>query len=414
MSFVAIAIIVLLMGSCNRSDVKPGAAATKNVPDYSGLTESQKTLAQVLRQTSFVLAAISTDPDVAYEIEWGVKTGYYSDESILLKELFFPEKSELYNNPKNKYPGKHVFAGKFAETFARGNYPHAEEFKDFSLPAARTANYAPPTDYLIQNGVQIYFPYSEEFGTTYPDYTQPWNQVTTTYEPINNEDANWGEKPVRNPVRDDRGPWIYESVWVDDDYAFANRTYILNTDPDPAPARIATCEPNCPMATIVKIGWVKSENQFGGIFKKGPKLRFVQAEGFIIPNATTTQPMFAEVGINLTRRDVRKRTWKAFDGVWDLNWSEAEKEHSMTVYEWDKKGSQKWTGSVKVSVGTVELNAGFEQNLQSQSSLVYVQQMPRTPFLAANVVDLGNGLRDNFTVYKSQGVYFTIPIQIVQ
>ena len=347
-------------------------------------------------------------------MKWSVKSGYYSDESILLKDLFYPEKSVVFNNPKKKYAGKHLFAKKFAEVFASGDYPHAEEFKELKLPAARTAVAMPPTDYLVQNNVQIYFPYSEEFGTTYPNYTQPANQITTTYDPLNDADGNWGEKPVRNPVRDIRGPWIYESVWVDDDYAFANRTYILNVSPDPAPARINGCAPNCPSATIVKVGWLRSENMFGGIFKGGPKLRFVRAEGFVDPNATAAQARFSETGFDLTRRDVRRMTWNQVDLLWDLDWNETEAEQAITVYEWDRKGSQKWTGSVKAKVGAVELSVGFERNFQSENTSIYVQQLPRTSFFAANVVDIGHGLRDGFTVYQSRNVFFTMPIQIIQ
>ncbi len=44
----------------------------------------------------------------------------------------------------------------------------------------------------------------------------------------------------------------------------------------------------------------------------------------------------------------------------------------------------------------------------------YVQQMRRVSFFKANTLDLGHGLKDSYTIYTSEGVYFNMPVQVIQ
>ncbi|MBC7924016.1 MAG: hypothetical protein H7Z75_23330, partial [Ferruginibacter sp.] len=224
--------LAMLLTSCEdrltENQVKP-TSTLPVAPDYRKSSDPE--MARNLRQASLVLARLTTMPEVVEEIEWGIRSGYYHDESILLKDLLKPAESKLYNDPARKYAGPRSFATKFREVLESSNYPHAEEFQPRADARTASLPYEYLVDYFVQHNVQIYFPYSEEFGGETPDFRTLENRITTTSDPVDpdNEDENTGWIPYQRVWKPDRKKgeegdpeiiWDYAQVLVNDDYAF--------------------------------------------------------------------------------------------------------------------------------------------------------------------------------------------------
>src|SRR5579875_3699518 len=89
-------------------------------------TEKDKQKVQLLKEVGEVLQSVYRKPKARLEVIAAIKTGYYVDERVLLKDLLFSENSPLYNTEKFKaYKAeKGIFKRYFFDALAQGSYPN--------------------------------------------------------------------------------------------------------------------------------------------------------------------------------------------------------------------------------------------------------------------------------------------------
>ena len=145
-------------------------------------TEKEKKSVSVIKEVAKILEAVYQDPHAVYEVSAAIFSEYYQDESVLIKDLLFPETSPLYKTEAfKKYKSKTgIFKQKFFKTLLEGEYPNLKEAMGINNQSREIINGAPasglsaavPTDttmeiYSNSSGIMIYFPYSENFGSSF-------------------------------------------------------------------------------------------------------------------------------------------------------------------------------------------------------------------------------------------------------
>jgi hypothetical protein len=156
----------------------------------------------------------------------------YTDESILLQDLIFPEISRLPSNKRFKQYATswNLDIGKFASQF----WTESEKRNDADFVTFLNEQRPPEISRMdigngYGDGVSIYFPYSEEFEVPDP-YA---NQSSGYYAPITSvststaeADEAWGQLPYYvNGVFQ-----YYTQVLINDDYCFENPTHIIGVN----------------------------------------------------------------------------------------------------------------------------------------------------------------------------------------
>jgi hypothetical protein len=98
---------------CERSAITPlRKRNTKFIP-------LEKARIDVLRDVSSILESVYQDPVALYEVNAAILSEYYADEQVLLRDLLYPESSQLYNSSSflSRKPRIGAFRQAFIETF---------------------------------------------------------------------------------------------------------------------------------------------------------------------------------------------------------------------------------------------------------------------------------------------------------
>ncbi len=142
-------------------DISTDVTTATTADHYGKITEKDFDVLHG-RMTDFylILKKMYADEKVVSEVNDFVGVGFYADESIVLKDLFSPETSPWLKNARlSGY-------GNFKEAFDK-------EFEKQANNSARLRTSSEGfTEYLVKNGVSIYFPYSENhLGKKYDEIT---------------------------------------------------------------------------------------------------------------------------------------------------------------------------------------------------------------------------------------------------
>lgn len=383
--FVPFVLLLLSVVSCQK-EVK---VQTSGLPESNvrfPKTSEEKALVDKIKIVESILRKIYIDPKIRDEVNAAIKCGYYNEEAVELKDLLNPGTSKLYAS--NRFQRLNVEKGVFERKFK-------EEFNKLS-GGANTGNRT-NDDYFEENGITIYFPYSENF-------INAGSSEITLVAADRDADQGPGNKPDgTNPD----GSIKYTPVTVDDDYADVTPTHIVGVVDDLKPLPVDSIPPPPPTLTIDRV--FHGVSRLGKNYDKlisftgnggGSEMKIARISGYLqVQNQQVTNFTGDVVSVNYKRSDVKRRRWKIVYSVWDADWVAANNEQTYAVYEEDTEGSQTFSGSLST---TVIINAGpppttgtgtigFSVTVKTQDEIVTQRKIGRTAYFLTAKQDQGAG-----------------------
>jgi hypothetical protein len=403
---------------------------------------------QINKDIAEILEYVYQDARAYYEVNAAIYSEYYDDETVLIYDLLFPEKSQLYKREefkKLKSP-EGVFKKRFFEALAAGEYPVLKEAMGLKKASTQlsgiergikkweTLAAASPADTAIEiysnsSGASIYFPYSENFGSvftsTYFDNinTNPRGKTATIVAADREADSGPGREPYICGTRDVM-KLCYNNVTVNDDYAEINPTHIIGGGAD------VMCHVGCtppgqpptPGVQRVYIGYVRlnmggsQPDNFISLSKMnggGAEISIGKASGYLKYENEQVTGFEDKITPDkkFKRKEIRKGKWRALHSMWEPDWIPADKELILGVWEEDNTGEQTFTGSltttVKVPVagGTIEALRGLSYNIKikSKEPIIRTIKMDHTSYFQAAKFNQG-GCGFKMTDWK--GTYY--------
>ena len=226
--------LTLLLSNCKKENIQLNQNQPK-VVDLSKVyklpsTPSEISLVNNLAKVTDVFKELYKDNSNLRLVNAAIYSKLYKDESILLKDLIFPQESRLVQNKKfNTLTQKwntslNSFSKNFWEIVKKNNDKNFELFLN-NLSTIRTALLTTGSnDNNESQQVTIYFPYSEVFVLPNDGYVEPLTSIVTA-----TADADEGFGYL--PYFDNFGNFqYYIQVLVNDDYAAANPTHIIGVN----------------------------------------------------------------------------------------------------------------------------------------------------------------------------------------
>lgn len=414
---------------------------TRRKPDSIAVfptTEKEKQRVALIRETGNILEKVYKNLWALHEVNAAIKTGYYVDERVLLKDLLTPDKSPLYKT--GKFIAANARKGSFKKTFAeqllKGNYPLLKAIigqppsamsraSDDGWPSIESTNEI----WTNENGLSIYFPYSEDFLLVNPfdvNINTVNGQLVTIVSADREADSAPGNEPYycstdpNQPMALDNLSVCFQQVTVDDDYAELHPVHIAGVGAEP---NITHGPSNTNQVYVVFIGEVMFTQHYDRLISfsgngGGPELRFIRGDGFLqqgtngqITNATNV------ISVDLKRK--YKGMWRPVYSVWDANWEVGNSQQVFGIYEEDTQGSQTFSGSVQTTLtfngGSTQIGPiGYSITVQTQDNIIKQLEWDRTSFFQYNQGGLNNGCgtKNGWTIYDCfGGVLYTMPTQ---
>jgi hypothetical protein len=394
--------------------------------DYTTTSDSEKSEAarrkaatKKAEQVSYILEEIYKDPEVRAEVNAAIKSEFYEDETILLKDLLDPEISPVYKTAKLQdefkkgKAQKGKFAQKFKEVLRKGAYRNAARF---AAPGARTS------DVFDDGGVSIYFPYSENFSNVSED------RVTIVF---NDEEGDGNNVPGQRPYvcgYNRTEPEIcYTTVNVNDNYADVNPTHIIGTATEP-PMQSRT--EGGPEIRKVLLGWIRCTRQYDDLREtrangkngKGSEIMVIRASGYLkVVNQQVTD-LQDVIPVHFKRGDIRKGRWKRMYAIWDSDWKVDNLQQVFGIYEEDTEGTKRFTGSIGTTLrvadstasATVTANIGYDVTVKTQDEIIRQLGWSRASYFGDASNNQGHGFYDGWPIYDGGAhVSYTLPWRFV-
>lgn len=415
----AIALLTFALVACKKEiQIPPPDDASVVFPE----NDKDKKQVSVIKEVADILKSVYKNPKAYYEVNATIYSGHYADERVLLKDLLFPETSSLYKSEKFKSFKAPVgeFKKEFIDKLNKGNYPNLiEAFGPSTSEAYRMATII-PTDtareiFSNSNGVSIYFPYSENFGsnfsTSYFDNinTDPFGDFATIVSADREADAAPGQEPYRKKSYDDNGDIVwsveFNTVTVNDDYADLHPTHIVGVGAEPTKVMQ---DPPPPSTSInrVFLGWsrINNKRQYDRLISftgngGGSEIKVCRISGYLqFQNQQVTNFTGDQFEVSFRRREINNGTWKRVYGVWDPDWVVGNTEQIMAVYEEDTEGTGTFTGSLSTTVKvdtntTATASVGFSVTVKTQDELLLQSKYSRASYFGAAKSDQGWGFQ---------------------
>ncbi len=357
----------------------------------------------------------------------------YTDESILLKDLIYPEGSRLNSNSNFKKYTKlyHVSLGQFSNNFWDiVNKQNDAVFKQFltKLNVDDPANNL-STKSFNENWeqVSIYFPYSEEFAPPTDGSGVNYTPIASIITASADADEGIGELPVYGD-----GIFLYyQQVLINDPYVEKKPTHIVGVngiEPYFEPATIMEAfPPGGPIVTPgltreikqVFVGDVKCVKNYDHLISfsgngGGSEIRFTRADGFlkVADGQVQADAFFVGDGITIRRSKINKKEWSNFAREWDGDWEESNLQQNLAIYEEDNRNTSTFSGNLKTTLTfkptgspvstALEGGISFSINFKSDDAIIKQTNYNRDVFFILNRTDLegeminGWPVRDRF------------------
>ncbi len=354
--------------------------------------EKQKAIhKEKLHQTAEVLTNLITNESVREMILNSIKTGYYSDESILFQDLFNGQESKAMRDVKVT-----DFEGLFDKASAEQKV-EGEDMKSF----------------LVKNRIQVYFPYSDNF------WKEELTTITISFHPIDSDEKNEGYViSLKEGSRQ-------ETTVVTDEYAQKNPVLIVNynegdeggnnENSSPIPQKDEAVECEYPTQAVY-IGEFKFFHQWDGIFAGGPDFYFYRGEPvYSIGTNGGGQLNGVNKGFLVNPKRNQKKEWVKTNTLWDDKWSPDKTMQHLGVYEDDPDSGSSFdvTGSVGYTLPTStvvngnttttgatlgpNLSATYSYKISSADDLIFHNDLDRCRFFKnnqkASLIGLQSGWR---------------------
>lgn len=413
-------LVCFIFFSCKKNELPD---QIPQAPPKFATTEKDKQTVATLTEVSTILKEVYNNPKAFHEIIATIYSGYYEDEKVLLKDLLFTEQSPIYKTEKFKSLRSPIglFKKEFLKIYNKGDYPNLK--KAFSISSSinyRTSEEVPndPTQEIFSNssGVSIYFPYSENYGTTFtPQYfdninTDPFGSMATVIPADREANSAPGDEPYRYKTYDANGEIVWEiryrPVTVNDDYAEANPTHIVGI----GVTLIASHEPLPPSINTnrVFVGWGRINNRrqydnlisFNSANGGGSEIKICRISGYLqFADQQVTSFAGDQAEVSYKRKEIKNGTWKRTYIVWDPDWVPGNTEQVMAIYEEDSQGTQTFNASLSTSIrrrndSTIFTGSiGYSITVKTQDEIALESKFSRAAYFGGAKSDQGWGFQ---------------------
>lgn len=362
--------ILLLNFSCKKQDNYHGALAQNKsdkllFPERGTLiapkTPAEIRAVELIKSVTPILLEVYKNPLARREVNAAIYSGFYEDESVMLKDLIDWQKSPVYNSSKFKSvcmkPG--VFSSEFKRVL-QSREPLSAHRSYFN-------------DHFIYNNIAIYFPYSDFYQTV------PESEISILPAEF---EGNYGIgfEPTLcvNEI-------CYDTTTIDDYYAaLENPTHIITV----GPLEPVTTTPNSidsipqqpqPQLTVYW-GWMRQNSfldpliSFGGTMNGGGNEVNVNRTSAYLRTATSgditdfSQP---SLPYKFTRGEIANRRWKKMYSVWDPSWEIADFQQVLSVWEEDNATEVEKGGTFTTTVSIDTLGISLQRQRQLTFKLKY-------------------------------------------
>lgn len=331
---------------------------------FPSTEEAKRESLEKLRQTAAIITKVIRDKECLNTISEAITAEYYEDESILFKDLLQEGEKSLISERSGKFKAEFEYAA------TELNIENLRELEE----------------YLINDNIQIYFPYSASF--------KDLSKVTVSFHPIENDEKNDGV------VVSEKG--TNETVLVTDEYALKNPTLIVSFyegsriskegEYIPPVKRDMLQQINKPFTWCnvpsqkVYVGKMKFFNQWDNIFNGGPEFYFFRGQPTPLANGNQVSGFNLGFTVNCKRGD--KGFWKDVSTLWDSEWEEQSQKQHLGVYEddADSNSSTTFSGGVAwaASPAAPNINGSYTYNVNSDDNMVYYIDYGRCSFFSSN------------------------------
>jgi hypothetical protein len=379
-------LLILICVACRReARLEPGLTQTSKAPRFPATAEEAERVARI-SMVKEILKNVYLDADALREVHAAISCRYYSDEYVTLKDLLQPELSQLYGSEKFRRLG--ITPGRFKTKFWQvynGMHPQQQ---------GRQAQNA---DYFIEEGITIYFPYSEEF-------TSPGKNEITLVAADRDADEGPGERP---DGINSNGTTRYAAITVNDEYAFTQPThivgvvdrhlYISNTDsvPPPPPPTERRRVYNGYNRLLEHLDRLISFTGNGG----GSEIKVCRISGYLKRTNQQVSDFAGDVmTINFSRRNIKKERYVRVYSVWDPLWYPENFEQVYAVWEEDTEGQKTFNGKLSTTISldsagnnTAGGEIGYSITVTTQDEIVRQLKQDRFSYFAAAFINQGHG-----------------------
>lgn len=397
-------------------------------------TPEEKALVKNLVKVTEVFKELYKDKANLKLVNAAIFSRAYTDESVLLKDLIFPQNSRLNTIKKfGDYARKfNVSLNEFSNNF----WHEANKTNDHSFLQFLNKLEIKPSGVFQRtynengNEVSIYFPYSEEFEVLLPKpenggYYEP---ITSVAAATADADEGWGSQPYYiNGVFQ-----YYEQILINDDFAELNPTQIIgingiepfddlsNPVSGAFPPSGPINQPNLPREVKqVYIGDVLCVKQYDAFISftgngGGSEIVFTRSDGFlkVVDGQVQADNYFTQPK-TISRKNIRKKNWVDWSMVWDGDWEVDNLQQHFAIFEEDNRNSSEFSGSLSTTIKDIlgiplTGSIGFKINFKSDDALIVQQKYNRDVFFVLNRIDQEGAMRNSWPVrYKAGPVSFT-------
>ena len=397
--------------SCETQDLDKvgdqGMAAQKREQSVT----SNEIKANNYRKAAKILAdLLKEDKSFLKKVKEGMKVSRPGQENVSFKEL---------TDESSKISEIAIGAANFKKKFKDLEKERKAKDKDFTPKSGTEEDLLAA---LIEDGAQVYFPYSEVF-------TGEIANVTVAFDPVDNADTSTG--------------YYYSSgdqmkeVTVDDDYAYANPTFIVMeddttpTNDDNDPNDPGVYEPETPVRTAaigdtvteIYVGGVRLKENLDGIFDGNNEVRFVRSDTYVYLDATG-RPVSGANGYVIKAADVsrvnaRDKNWVIKNILFDSDWIRTKTSQHFALYEHDPNKTRTLKTNTGVSIpvtGGPTYTASVENTLSysTDHQLAGSQVFYRGSFMNTNTIPtLGGTLKDGYRLYVDGPFEYTLPHRVL-
>jgi hypothetical protein len=436
-------LIILFITGCQKK--KPGLEDSTfykiiNRPPAYRLpqTEEEKTLVENLAKIAEVLKELYKQKSNLAEVNAAIFSRTYTDGSILLKDLVYPESQPLGFNKKFRtmMTGWNYTFGDFSKNF----WKEVNKRDDLSLmlflgSMKRKPIANGPTARILESPsmaeqVSIYFPYMENFNGALQarSYTPP---LTTIVAAAADADAGNGYEPYY----DISGKMEYKNVSINDELAMLTPTHIIGINGVnlvtagaflPGGPGTAGKPLNLPGLTReikqVYIGDVRCRKQYDALISftgngGGSEIRFVRGDGFL--KEQDGQVKTADVFVmgdfsTLSRSEIKNEVWTSYSLGWDEDWESSNKEQFFGIFEEDNRNSGSINFGLETTVKQIQdisLGGSVKGTLDFKSDDHIIRQTnyKYDSFFSLNRINLEGEMRNGWPVRDRQAsVSFTL------
>jgi hypothetical protein len=419
-----LATLILFATACKKDLASEQVIKQRNVDPVKVFklpeTPEEKLLVENLGKVTEVLKELYKDKANLKLVNAAVYSKTYTDESVFLKDLVYPDKSRLPVSLKFLgYTQKwNVSLEQFAKSFwGEVNKRNDPDFLYFlsklsnghSLAQTPGSQNSPNSQNGEGDGVTVYFPYSDQF---LPDggggYYEPITSIATATA---DADEGWGNQPYFiNGVFQ-----FYTQILVNDDYVFANPTQIIGVngiEPDPTPLLPPPPPPPPPGVSRVYLGEGICKSQYDRLISftgngGGSEIKYCHLTAYLQPvngHVTTFQDI---ASVNFSRGDIRNKRWLRNFIVWDDDWVPADLEQVFGIYEEDNTNTKTFNGSISTTVtvvpgSTITGTIGFTVSVTSQDEIIRQLKISRKSYFAGSFQNQGQD-------FSPDGTFLPLP-----